>query len=451
MENFLNEPIFDMLRETNPAVLRKIIPIEVDYNAYDLNIDPQTLDRLHGEVQIVFNVVASVKFNESLNDAIQINFLGTKKIVKLALGIEKLKSFVHVSTLYSNCNRQDIDEKIYNHILSYNELIPVAKVIQHLKDDVNAEQFLFQNLPNTYTLTKHFAEKLVYHQTFFMPSGIFRPGVVISNYKDFPGYTDNVNGPTGVVVWTVRGYIHCIYGDVTKRANLMPVDYCINALIATAWDIHENYQERLRTCSNIPIYNHMFNENNLKWKELMDLVPLGFHEPLQKSIWYYSYFIVSSKIMFKILNFTYHTIPAFIMDILAFMIGKKMIYRRAYAKTEKILIIMSFFGLREWNFGNRNIQMLLEKTKKFSYQRGSFDFDMRKINWTEYFRNFIPGIKRYYFKENAGSVKRIAAYYHWLKRIHVTFKYLAYFLCSRKILNILLAILGRNFVKYCVK
>lgn len=103
--------------------------------------------------------------------------MGTKKIVKLALGIEKLKSFVHVSTLYSNCNRQDIDEKIYDHILSYNELIPVAKVIQHLKGDVNAEQFLFQNLPNTYTLTKHFAEKLVYHQTFFMPSGIFRPGV----------------------------------------------------------------------------------------------------------------------------------------------------------------------------------------------------------------------------------------------------------------------------------
>ena len=76
-----------------------------------------------------------------------------------------------------------------------------------------------------------------HHCTFFFISS----SIVISNYKDFPGYTDNVNGPTGVVVWTVRGYIHCIYGDVTKRANLMPVDYCINALIATAWDIHEKY------------------------------------------------------------------------------------------------------------------------------------------------------------------------------------------------------------------
>ena len=41
-----------MLRDRSPAVLRKIIPIEVDYNAYDLNIDPDALDRLHAEVQV---------------------------------------------------------------------------------------------------------------------------------------------------------------------------------------------------------------------------------------------------------------------------------------------------------------------------------------------------------------------------------------------------------------
>lgn len=101
------------------------------------------------------------------------------------------------------------------------------------------------------------------------------------------------------------------------------------------------------------------------------------------------------------------------MDILAFSIGKKMIYRRAYAKTEKILIMMSFFGLREWNFGNRNVQMLLEKTKNFTHQHGELDFDIQKINWSEYFRNYIPGMKRYYFKENMSNVKRLAVYYQW--------------------------------------
>lgn len=165
------------------------------------------------------------------------------------------------------------------------------------------ENLLFQNLPNTYTLTKHFAEKLVSHQAFFMPTGIFRPPIVISNYKDFPGYTDNLNGPSGIVAWTVRGYIHCIFGNRTMRSNLVPVDYCINALITSAWDINEKFvnrlnietiskvtlprrfNERIQKCWMLPIYNFISSENNLTWGKFMSLVPLGFHEPLQKSIW----------------------------------------------------------------------------------------------------------------------------------------------------------------------
>jgi alcohol-forming fatty acyl-CoA reductase len=101
------------------------------------------------------------------------------------------------------------------------------------------------------------------------------------------------------------------------------------------------------------------------------------------------------------------------MDILALAVGKKMIYRRAYKKTEQILIMMSFFGLREWNFGNRNVEMLLEKTRNFRYQHANMDFDMRKINWEEYFRNYIPGIKRYYLKENIDKSSRLAEQYQW--------------------------------------
>jgi fatty acyl-CoA reductase len=126
-----------------------------------------------------------VRFNELLDDAIQINFLGTKKVVKLAQGIERLKAFVHVSTLYSNCNRMDIDERIYDHILNYHQLIPIAKVLRHMKDDKQiVRDVVFQNLPNTYTLTKHFAEKLVYHEAFYMPCGIFRPTVGELNKGD---------------------------------------------------------------------------------------------------------------------------------------------------------------------------------------------------------------------------------------------------------------------------
>lgn len=61
----------------------------------------------------------------------------------------------------------------------------------------------------------------------------------MSSYRDLPGYTDNINGPTALIVGAARGFIHCIYGDSSKQANLVPVDYCINAIITSAWDIHE--------------------------------------------------------------------------------------------------------------------------------------------------------------------------------------------------------------------
>lgn len=133
---------------------------------------------------------------------------------------------------------------------------------------------------------------------------------------------------------------------------------------------------------------------------------------------YYSYFIVNSKLLFKLLNFIYHTIPAGLMDFVALIIGKRMMYRKAYRKTEKILIIMSYFGTRQWTFQNKNVQSLVEKTKNFQFQRGSMDFDMRNINWPEYFRNYIPGIKRYFLKEDCDDVRALKSSYQWYKYLN---------------------------------
>lgn len=113
------------------------------------------------------------------------------------------------------------------------------------------------------------------------------------------------------------------------------------------------------------------------------------------------------------LNFILHTFPACLADLVALFLGKKMLYRKAYQKTEKILLKMSFFGLRQWSFGNTNIQSLVHKTKKFQYKFGTLDFDMRCINWNEFFCNYVPGIKRCFFKENCKNVKSLQSTYLW--------------------------------------
>jgi len=61
---------------------------------------------------------------------------------------------------------------------------------------------------------------------------------VMSTYKDpFPGWTDNLYGPSGLCTWSARGLVRCIYGTASCKANMVPADYVVNAMIATAWDI----------------------------------------------------------------------------------------------------------------------------------------------------------------------------------------------------------------------
>lgn len=42
-------------------------------------------------LQIIFNIIASVKFNESLKNALNINVLGSKKVLQLAMHMPHLK------------------------------------------------------------------------------------------------------------------------------------------------------------------------------------------------------------------------------------------------------------------------------------------------------------------------------------------------------------------------
>lgn len=186
--------------------------------------------------------MASVNFHNALNDAIKVNVLGCEKVVNLAKGMKNLKSFVHVSTLFSNCSGYNVDEKIYPSQLSYQKFIEIGMEVADKQNVIDNEACNPEKLPNTYTLTKHFAEKLVSDQTSQLPVGIFRPPIVFPSYKDLPGYTDNINGPAGIFKGIERGLLHCVLVNPDIRSNVAPVDYCTNALIATAWDVHKKFE-----------------------------------------------------------------------------------------------------------------------------------------------------------------------------------------------------------------
>ncbi|XP_030372117.1 fatty acyl-CoA reductase wat [Scaptodrosophila lebanonensis] len=404
LEQFLNESIFNTIRSDCPSLFEKLHAIRADYSAIDLDIDAADRAMLSSEVQIVFNVVASVKFNEKLSDAIDINVLGTNKIVDLATEMKQLKSFVHISTLYCNCNRKFIKEQVYESEIGYEKIMQIYRIF----DDETLEKMrhcLIGEMPNTYTMTKKCAENLVNHRAYHMPAGIFRPPIVMSTYKDpFPGWTDNLYGPSGLCTWTARGLVRCIYGTASCKANMVPADYVVNAMIASAWDIARRFKLRQPDGkAELPVYNYVSDVNNITWGQYMDLSRKGFHEPFDKALWCFSYVIIPSKPLHCAIAFFLHNIPAYILDLIAMVTGQKRIYVKAYRKISRIINMMAWFGLKEWKFSHRNIDELNALVPPA--ERRLLQFNIATINWSEYFRSYLSGIRRYFFKDNVNDNK----------------------------------------------
>ena len=89
--NFLLLQVFSKLRHDNPEVFEKAIPIKGDVMKPRLGLSDEDIDLLSAEVSVVFHSAATVNFDEPMRVALQMNVLGTKRILELS---RKMKNLV---------------------------------------------------------------------------------------------------------------------------------------------------------------------------------------------------------------------------------------------------------------------------------------------------------------------------------------------------------------------
>lgn len=70
----------------------------------------------------------------------------------------------------------------------------------------------------------------------------------------------------------------------------------------------------------------------------------------------------------------------------------------AYRKVHKLAEVLSYFSTRNWIMPNDNVQKLWSILN--DHDKQSFYFNLENINWKEYFRNHISGIKQYVLSED---------------------------------------------------
>ncbi|XP_075145603.1 waterproof [Haematobia irritans] len=414
LDDIFNEPVFEKLKKITPNYRDKITVISGDVSMPALGISDEDREMLRDQVNIIIHGAATVRFDEKLKMAIGINVSGTKEILKLAKEIVHLKAVVHVSTAFAHCNRKHIQEKFYNCALSGDKALQLGECLD--EQTLNTlTPTIVKDFPNTYAFTKVLAEDIIQSYGGGLPVTIFRPGIVVTTYREpVSGWIDNMYGPCGIIVGVGSGVMRIFSGKVENKAHMVPVDLCVNALLTSAWDIARN------TYDTPPIYNYVPDSENLSsWREFMEYaIEYGRKLPLRKSIWYPCFTIVSSKWQFSLLSFLYHTLPALFMDMLMLVIGKKPRMLKIYRKIHKFCSVMEYFSSNEFIFDNSNVRALWDKLDAKDKQL--FAFDMRPIDWTELFRISLWGLRSYVVKDEPSTVAESVKRHERLKILHYT-------------------------------
>ncbi|XP_041971197.1 putative fatty acyl-CoA reductase CG5065 [Aricia agestis] len=385
---------FANLRQQRPAQLEKLCIIPGDVSLPGYGLSPESLQQLK-EVSIIFHSAATVKFDEPLPAAVEMNIKSVIRLMDICDTLPKLETLVHVSTAYSNPERYVVEERVYEPPTSVDKLLSVVECLpQHILDTVTSK--FISPKPNTYTYTKAMAEVVVNTRPKRHYSvAIFRPTIVISaKQHPFPGWIDNLNGPSGVIVASGKGLLHVFLRSPDVVADLLPVDIAIDTMIAVAWETTVDKLPEAR------VYNCSTYENPTCWDQMERNLRRNFPiTPLDDALWYPSAFCVSNTYSYMLLVFLLQTLPLTLAEYVTRIFGMKMKFNLVMVeqKIRNMTEVLSFFSMREWQFRTDNVCKLRDRLTLSD--KAIYNLDPKSINWDEQYASFVLGVRKYILKE----------------------------------------------------
>ncbi|XP_048269631.1 putative fatty acyl-CoA reductase CG5065 [Bombus terrestris] len=317
-KKLIDDPIYDDIKAKHPSALSRVYPMKGDVSLPDLGLSREDRNLLLEKVNIVFHVAATVKFNEPLHVAVNVNTNGTLRVIDLWNELKHPISFVHVSTAFSNANLYEIGEKIYTTSLKPSEVIDMCDNFD--KTSINQiEKRILKTYPNTYTFSKNLAEQIVASKCKDQPFAIVRPSIIGASLEEpCPGWIENISALTSVMVLIMRGSVTIIRGRKDARLDVVPVDLVVDTIICAAWHVtlHRDHE--------VKVYNCTSNACPPTWGQMQQLVlEHGRKMPLNDTLWYPGCPMTTNKYIFNALSVIPYVLPAYIIDIFLRLRGSK--------------------------------------------------------------------------------------------------------------------------------
>jgi len=239
VEALFNSKLFDRAQSERGAeeCRRKVVAVAGDVMEPNLGISEEDEQMLmSSNITTVIHSAATIRFDEPLRFALDLNVGGTLRVVQLCRKLTSLRALVHVSTAYANCDLPFIEEQVYPPPVNPHKLLDA---LDWMTDEAASKitPVLIGGKPNTYTYTKHLAENLLMEEAGdSLPYIIVRPSIVGASWKEpFPGWIDNFNGPSGLFIACGMGLLRSMIGKPDAIADIVPVDIVSNVIIAAPW------------------------------------------------------------------------------------------------------------------------------------------------------------------------------------------------------------------------
>ncbi|XP_044727610.1 putative fatty acyl-CoA reductase CG5065 [Chrysoperla carnea] len=405
LSKILDIPLFEKLKKDYPESLSKVKVIKGDISKLQYGLSDSDLEFIINEINIVFHVAASVRFDDSLKDAILINTRGTREMLRILKQMQHLKVFLYTSTTYCNIDKEldAIEEKVYKPSTNWETMINAA---ENMDENVLSilEQKILNKYPNTYTFSKNLAEEIVSENCGGIPTVIFRPTVVAISVKEpIPGWVDNFNGPMGFITAFQVGLVRTVYIDGDKKVDWVPVDIAIKGMIASTWYKALEQSERNQCL--------VINSSTSDLVQINNSVMIEFgastakKSPPSTLLWYPFCFYTQYKYLFWFYSVILHLIPAIFLNILLKFSDQRLnlfkLYRRIFYANMKL----SPFSLNEWTFKNDNFKSLHAILKPDDVEK--FSIEYIGMSNQERFDLVRDGSLRYLLKDKNFSEKTL--------------------------------------------
>ncbi|XP_020723448.1 fatty acyl-CoA reductase 1 isoform X1 [Bombus terrestris] len=415
-KKIMDDPIYDGIKAKNPSLFSRVYPVKGDVSLPDLGLSREYRNLLVEKVNIVFHVAATVRFNEPLHVAVNVNTKGTARVIQLWNEVRYPISFVHVSTAYSNANLHEILEKVYTTSLKPSEVIDMCDKFD--KTSINEiEKKILKTYPNTYTFSKNMAEQIVASKCRDLPVAIVRPSIIGASLEEpYPGWIQNISGITGTFLLIGKGCATAIRGRRDARLDVVPVDFVVDMIICTAWHVtlHRDHE--------VKVYNCTSNACLFKWGQMKDtMVKCSIETPLNDTLWYPGCPMIANRYIYNVRSVIPHVLPAFVIDNFLRLRGSKPILMKLLKNGNKLFTSLQYFILHEWTFQRDNCSDLARKVKMLN-DSDMVKLDLRDMNWEKYVAIYLMGIKKFILKEDFNSIaQRRLSMLYWIHQITKVF------------------------------